>query len=114
MSRMIRPLRVAIAAIALTCFAMGSVAYAEQTADPKRALVNINKAEAAELTSLPGIGEKKAQAIIDYRKANGPFKKIDDLQNVKGIGAKTLAKLRPLVTLAAVDHSHRRMTSQLS
>ncbi len=57
--------------------------------------VNINQADAVTLSSeLKGIGEKKAQAIIDYRKQNGPFKSIEELQNVKGISIKTIDKNR--------------------
>ncbi|EEY38151.1 DNA uptake protein [Vibrio mimicus MB451] len=53
--------------------------------------VNINTASAEELaTLLKGIGLKKAQAIVDYREANGPFISIDDLTNVKGIGEATV------------------------
>lgn len=53
--------------------------------------VNINTASAEELaTLLKGIGIKKAQAIVDYREANGPFASIDDLTNVKGIGEATV------------------------
>ena len=59
------------------------------------AAVNINTATKEELDALPEIGPVKAQAIIDYRKANGPFKTVDDLKHVKGIGAKRLEKLRP-------------------
>ena len=61
-------------------------------------LINVNTATAVELQALPGIGPSKAGAIVAYRSANGPFKRVDDLVEVKGIGPKTLAKLRPLVT----------------
>ncbi|EEW07212.1 conserved hypothetical protein [Vibrio mimicus VM603] len=53
--------------------------------------VNVNTASAEELaTLLKGIGLKKAQAIVDYREANGPFISIDDLTKVKGIGEATV------------------------
>ena len=52
--------------------------------------VNINTADAQTLTKLKGIGLKKAEAVIAFRKANGAFKTIDQLADVKGIGAKTV------------------------
>lgn len=58
------------------------------------AKVNINTATAQQLSSLSGIGPKKAQAIIEYRKAHGPFKSINDLIKVKGIGPKMVEKLK--------------------
>jgi competence protein ComEA len=58
------------------------------------AAVNINTATKEELEALNGIGPVKAQAIIDYRKANGPFKSIDDVKNVKGVGDATFDKIR--------------------
>ena len=62
--------------------------------------VNINQADAAVLSSeLNGIGEKKAQAIIDYRTQHGPFNAVEDLQNVKGIGDQTIEKNRDKMTL---------------
>lgn len=60
-----------------------------------QAAVNINTASKDELVALPGIGPAKAQAIVDYRKAHGPFKTVEDLKDVKGIGAKRFEKLKP-------------------
>lgn len=61
--------------------------------------VNINTASVDALVALPGIGKKKAQAIVDYREENGKFLIIEDLQNVKGIGEKAMTKLSNLVTV---------------
>ena len=61
--------------------------------------MNINTASKKELDALPGIGETLAQRIIDYRSANGPFSTVDELTKVKGIGAKTLEKLKPYATV---------------
>lgn len=67
---------------------------------PALAAVNINTASQDEFVALKkGLGPTKAQAIIDYRKAHGPFKSVDDLKYVKGIGAKRLEKLRPELTV---------------
>ena len=60
-------------------------------------LVNINTATAEELQLLPGIGEARAKAVIALRKQSGGFKSVDDLTQVKGIGAKALERLRPYV-----------------
>lgn len=63
----------------------------------KPALLNINTASAEELQTLPNIGAGMAQRIVDYRSQNGNFTSVDALQKVKGIGVKTLEKLRPFV-----------------
>jgi competence protein ComEA len=63
------------------------------------AAVNVNTANKTELTSLPGIGPAKAQAIIDYRTKNGPFKSVDDLTKVNGIGPVILGRIRSDVAL---------------
>ena len=62
-------------------------------------LVNINTADATMLQTLSGIGEKRAADIINYRETNGLFETIDDLDQVSGIGEKTMEKLRPLITV---------------
>ena len=59
--------------------------------------VDINTADAELLETLPGIGETRAQAIIHHREQHGPFKRIDDIVAVPGIGASTLEGLRDLV-----------------
>ncbi len=61
--------------------------------------ININTATQAELESLPGIGPSLAQRILDYREQNGPFKTIEDIQNVKGIGPVTFERIKDLITV---------------
>lgn len=61
--------------------------------------VNINRASLTELQQLSGVGQKKAEAIIQYREQHGPFKAVNDLQNVKGIGPKLLEKNRARLAL---------------
>lgn len=63
--------------------------------------VNINTASAAELESLPGVGGKTAQRIVDYRQKNGPFKKIEELMNVQGVGEKSFLKIKDRLTVGA-------------
>jgi len=62
--------------------------------------VNINTADAWLLCALPGIGEARAQAIIDYRMAHGRFRDIDELLKVKDIGPALLENIRSLVTVS--------------
>ena len=61
--------------------------------------ININKATQPELMELPGIGEVKAQAIIDYREENGSFISIEDIKEVSGIGDKTFEKIKDKITV---------------
>jgi comEA protein len=70
---------------------------AAQTA-PKPA-INLNVATVEQLETLPGIGRKTAERIIEYRTKSGGFKRIEDLMNVKGIGEKSFLKLKPLVAV---------------
>lgn len=63
------------------------------------AVVNINTATKEELTSLKGVGDKRAQEIIDYRKKNGNFKSVDELEKVPGIGPGLMKQIRSEVTV---------------
>jgi competence protein ComEA len=80
--------------------APGSKPTAAKTVATASAPVNLNTANQAQLESLPGVGAKAAQRILEYRQKNGSFKKIEDLMNVKGIGEKSFLKLKPLLTVS--------------
>ena len=61
--------------------------------------VNLNTAGTDQLTAIPGIGEAMAQRIVEWRDEHGPFRRVEDLMKVKGIGEKSLEKMRPHVTV---------------
>ena len=62
--------------------------------------VDLNTATAEELDTLPGIGEKKALAIVEYREANGPFRAVEELERVKGISERTVDGMRAYVRIS--------------
>jgi competence protein ComEA len=96
MSRSLSALLVAL------CLCATAAAAAPQSKPAKAAattVVNLNTATASQIATLPGIGEKAAQLIVEYREKNGGFKKVEELMNVKGIGEKSFLKLKPLVTV---------------
>jgi competence protein ComEA len=72
----------------------GMLVLAGMIAFPALAAVNINTATQSELEAVKGVGASKAKAIISYREANGGFKSLDDLDNVKGFGKASIDKLR--------------------
>jgi competence protein ComEA len=63
-------------------------------------VVNINSADASQLAMLPRVGPSVADRIVDYRKENGPFKKVEDLMLVQGIGEKTFQLLKPYLAIS--------------
>ncbi len=85
----------AILALFLLSFSM---VYADAP-KPAAAKININTAAAAELETLPRIGPKVAQRIVDFRSQNGNFKKIEEIMKVKGIGEKLFNQIKDLITV---------------
>jgi competence protein ComEA len=70
---------------------------ASKTKAPAGGEIDINKASAEQLTRIPGIGKVMAERIILFREEHGPFRRVEDLLKIKGIGEKSLQKLRPYV-----------------
>jgi competence protein ComEA len=95
-----------LAALPATALAQAKAAAAPKAAST--AVVNINTASAAELDALPGIGAKTAARIVEYRQKNGPFKKIEELMNVRGVGEKNFLKLKAQITVGAAKADHER------
>src|SRR5690606_36962711 len=89
-----------VACTAPAAFAVGEAPAAVVQKEAVGEKVNINSASADALAEmLNGVGLAKAEAIVSYRETNGPFKTIEDLKNVKGIGEATLEKNRHLISL---------------
>ena len=80
-----------------------TVAQMEPSTTPVRPRLDLNRASAGELESLPGIGAVLAQRVIAFRESVGRFQKIEDLREVKGIGAKKFDRLKSFVMVSAAD-----------
>lgn len=85
--------------LALAALAASAGAASGASSPAPAAMVNINTAGVDELVTLPGIGKAYAARIVEYRQKNGPFKKVEDLLNVRGIGEKTFDRIRDRLTL---------------
>lgn len=84
----------------ILALALLTVLSASAQAKPKDCTVNINTAAASEISAcLDGIGEKKAESIVDYREKNGKFESADDLTDISGIGEKTVGKNRDKIVI---------------
>ena len=66
----------------------------------QKATINLNTATLDQLETLPGIGRKTAERILEQRQKSGGFKKIEELMNIKGIGEKSFLKIKPMVFVA--------------
>ena len=94
-----------MSALAVVCLSMLSPVATQERGTSKPAAataaspVNLNTATVAQIATLPGVGQKAAERIVEYRQKNGGFKKIEELMNVKGIGEKSFLKLKALITV---------------
>lgn len=96
MKKRIRGLAGALCALALV------LALAPAVQGATSGMIDLNAASEAELVSLPGVGPAKAKAIVEYRQTN-PFRNVEELMNVRGIGESTFANLKDKITVGSVD-----------
>lgn len=94
-----RPFAITMFLAMLICVAFPGLSFSGEGA------LDINTASAKQLESLKGIGNEIAKRIVDYREANGPFKSVDDLQKIKGIGKGKLAKIKDNLTVGIAAQS---------
>jgi competence protein ComEA len=100
-----------VLALSLVVIAFRSLPYLRSTLSPSESpktgcvayQIDLNTADRAELLQLPGVGESLAQRILEYRREHGPFRRVEDLRRIRGIGPVTLEKLRPLLCVGDVD-----------
>ncbi len=92
-----RTLIVPVLGLSLSGLAGGAAA---EGTEPAKKVVNVNTASATELTRLPRVGEKLAARIVAHREQHGPFRRAEDLMEVKGIGEKMFQGLQPYVTVS--------------
>ncbi len=96
------------AGLLIAFFALSSMAHANERQTNSVSLLDINTATQGQLAEhLPGIGPAKAALIIEFREKNGAFTHIDQLQQVKGIGPKTVEKLRTLVRVGSAANARQ-------
>jgi comEA protein len=93
-------LRRGFALVAALMIAFAGVAQAAESVVRLSGVVNLNTANAEQLQMLPGVGEKKAAAIIEVRSSKGGFKTVDEIVEVKGVGDALLERLKPHLTLS--------------
>lgn len=79
------------------------VGDADASAGAPSRQIDINKATAVELTAIPGVGNAIAQRIVEFRDKQGPFRRVEDLLKIKGIGEKSFQKIRPHVKVVESD-----------
>ena len=91
--------------VMLSMLGMPATVGAQKQGASSTQKVDINHADQEELESLPGIGPSLAGAILAYREEAGPFQRVEDLMNIRGIGEKKFEKLRPYVKVGKSSSS---------
>ncbi len=84
-----------VAALLVALATLPTVTFAADSPSRMTGVVNLNTADLEQLQLLPGVGEKRAAAILDLRKTKGSFKSVEELTEVKGVGDAMLERLRP-------------------
>ena len=95
--------RITAMALALALAGLTFVAPVLAAKPAPASKINLNSATVEQLTALPGVGEKLAGRIVEYRQKSGGYKSAAELMNVSGIGEKNFAKLQPFVTVGDRD-----------
>ena len=94
-----KPLAVALISLSLTTLACTSrIVYEVGAEPPAVGVVNINTASVAELETLPGLGQKTAEAIAEHREQHGAFRRVEHLMLVQGVSEARFVEIRPLIT----------------
>ena len=88
-----------VLALAMAALSVAPATASGASSAAPASMVNINSAGVDELVTLPGIGKAYAERIVEYRQKNGPFKKVEDILNVRGIGEKTFDRIKDRLTL---------------
>ena len=84
---------------------------AAATAPDVSGVINVNSATAEQIAFLPRVGIKLAERVVEYRKTNGPFKKVEDLMEVKGVGEKLFVALKPHLTISGTTTLSQKIKS---
>ena len=107
----VRALTIPILGLALSTIAAHPLVAEGESAAPTHKAVNINQASATELARLPRVGAKLADRIVAHRTQHGAFKRAEDLMEVKGVGDKMFATLKPYLTVSGTTTLSEKVSS---
>jgi competence protein ComEA len=105
MTRRLLPLMAVVIVVA-------AVASAGSSGASAKGVVNVNTATASQLQLLPRIGPAMAERIVEFRETNGPFRKVDELLAVRGIGSRSLELMRPYIVTEGKTTLNQKITGR--